>query len=126
VSEYSKITDEQLMDTLRAVVAEAPDKVYARPEHMLKVGGTTCYYVHTDTDGAPDECGCVVGHVLNRLGVPLDVLTEHEGRSAHKVLHGLGIGSWKGQTALRYAQGRQDAGGTWASALADAERAYSA
>jgi hypothetical protein len=126
VSDYSSITDEQLMDTLRAVVAESPDKIYARPEHMPALASTTCFYVHTDTDGAPEAPGCIVGTVLNRLGVPLEVLAEHEGDAAHKVLTELGIGSWRTQTALRYAQSRQDAEGTWTSALAEAERAYAA
>jgi hypothetical protein len=73
------VTAEKVLETLREVVAERPDYVYEAPEGYTAGAGVTCFYVHGDVPG------CVVGHVLNRLGVPLSDLALVEGRGAYKV-----------------------------------------
>jgi hypothetical protein len=120
-----ELTDEKIMETLKAVVAESPDKVYAAPEHMVSLDysgqptSMTCFYVHTDENGDRPTPGCLVGQVLNRLGVELDYLADREGTGADALGSGLGI-SVDARTLLAIAQDRQDHGSTWGKALADA------
>lgn len=104
-----RFTDEQVMTTLRAVVAERPDYVY---EEIA--GDDSCLYVH---NGAPS---CLVGHVLFRLGLPLDVLSENEGGSPGMSVREFGI-SHRAADVLDIAQARQDVGESWGDALAAAE-----
>ncbi|MGW0087827.1 hypothetical protein ACWDWS_02230 [Streptomyces sp. NPDC003328] len=112
------LTDEQVSSTLRQVVSENPEKVYAAPENMQSFpGDSSCFYVHVSEDG-PDEAGCIVGQVLNRLGVPLEVLQKGEGWSAADILTRLeisGVSSDMG-TTLRRIQRRQDDGEAWGDA----------
>lgn len=132
---YQDITDDQIMATLAEVVGEAPETVYASPEHMIdaattngNTNGETCFYVHrpapgTDGDAQP---GCLVGQVLNRLGVPLDELAEHEARGADYVMTQLGIGTDQTRDALCNAQSIQDSGKPWSDALIRAQALMSA
>lgn len=78
------VTDEQVKEVLREVVSERPEYVYSAPEYMApaRIGGGTCFYVHNDEDGTPVSAGCVVGVVLQRLGVPLAAMAEREGEAA--------------------------------------------
>ena len=112
-----KITtnDQEVITTLRAVVAERPDYVYTNP---FPDDAGTCRYVHGDTPG------CLVGHVLHRLGVPLEELSRHEGKNACSVAADLldGISS-DASWAIEHAQFRQDLGDTWAEALKAAGQA---
>lgn len=81
-------TDEQVIDVMRAVVAEVgPGFVYERPAPS-DTYGDVCMYVHTDDAGNPRP-GCIVGHVLHRLGVPLDVLASHEKNGAMGMINAL-------------------------------------
>lgn len=110
------LSDEQVMNALRDVVAENPDKVYKAPESMRGYWGT-CFYVHHNEDGSK-EPGCIVGTVLHRLGVSLDALQGQEGLQAMSATHGLGV---KGLTdearyTLRRVQRRQDRGDSWGAA----------
>lgn len=77
-----EVTAEQVVSTLREVVAERPDFVYSPPE-----AGSICKYVHDGPEG--EKPGCVVGHVMNRLGVPLSELRKHEGTAAHALIETL-------------------------------------
>jgi porphobilinogen deaminase len=119
--DLSTVTDAELVDTLRAVIAEDPDHVYTVPEHMQD--GKACYYVHEAHDN-PDDLtpGCVVGVVLDRFGVPLDVLHEREGENAATVLRKF-FPKIRNETTdlFTYCQNRQDRGDTWAAALKYAE-----
>lgn len=111
-----KITDEQLISTLRALAAERPDYVYKAPAHMT---GFKCFYVHTDSSGEPTGPGCIVGAALHRLGVPLEVLAEHEGGPARDVIASLTYGaSWGLMHRVGCVQGLQDTGHCWADAVA--------
>lgn len=107
------ITDETIMATLKAVVAENPEHIYVRPADYT-MPGEPCLYVHGDVPG------CVIGRVLHRLGVPLSDLRDNEGVSAYVLLHG-GFGiSVEMAYFLDAVQGSQDGGSTWGSALTEA------
>jgi hypothetical protein len=114
-----QITDDDVIRTLREVVAERPDYVYERPAHMHG-GLPSCLYVHY-TEAGEREPGCIVGQVLHRLGVPLETLERHEGHTAAYVATDA-VGSMSDDIAriLDTAQYRQDEGKTWGEALADA------
>lgn len=125
-----EITDDTVLSTLRAVVAERPDHVYTRPVHMLPIIGSDghkaadCLYVHTAPDDESDLTpGCLVGTVLHRLGVPLEELAGNEGTGGFEVAadHGVSEGlCW----FLGAVQSRQDSGKPWGVALASAEEDY--
>lgn len=125
MSERIKVAPDTIMETLRAVVAERPDRVYEEPV-LAPSPMTSCYYVHgTGADRTP---GCLVGHVFNRLGVSLDALQKYEGDSAEDVAaHVLEITGHPDDVAevrsvLDEAQSRQDMGDTWGRALEIATR----
>ncbi|GAA3473847.1 hypothetical protein [Nonomuraea roseola] len=117
-----KVTDAEMIDTLKAVVAEKPDYVYGAPEHMAD-GTGQCYYVHTDAENEEKLApGCLVGVALNRLGVPLETLQKHEADNAFCVIGRVVEGI--SDVALEFAhllQIRQDNGATWGEALAYVE-----
>lgn len=118
--ERIKVPASDVTRVLAEVVAERPDHVYAEPV-PAPMSMTSCYYVH----GAEDDRtpGCLVGHVLNRLGVPLDTLQQHEGESASDVAaRTLIITGHPDETSAVYrvlddAQSWQDLGETWGRAL---------
>jgi hypothetical protein len=121
-------TDEQIQATLAEVVAESPEKVYLAPDHMAisdyedsPLAGLSCFYVHTDEAGNNPECGCLVGAVLYRLGVPLETLAENEGKGAWEVGGNLGLPS-ASRRLLANVQDAQDNGIPWAEALRTAEQ----
>ncbi|MYR95440.1 MULTISPECIES: hypothetical protein [unclassified Streptomyces] len=116
----ASITDEKVMQVLKEVVAENPDRVYDAPEHQLTDDSTTCFYVHTDDlTGEPVSPGCLVGQVLNRLGLPLHRLEELEGYDAPQAVTALGLPvSGRTLRVLGQAQQFQDSGKTWGEAYA--------
>ncbi|KPC89903.1 hypothetical protein ADL27_38470 [Streptomyces sp. NRRL F-6602] len=120
--ERIKVTADEVMSTLRAVVAERPDYVYARPEADNRAAA--CLYVHHD-DGTAKP-GCLVGTVLHRLGVPLVELEKVEGEGAVSAVSTVATLEWHDapSSALQAAQEVQDDGGTWAEALAAAEEMF--
>lgn len=120
------VTAEQFYATAREVVAERPDFVYTPPVPLVDGSADPdagmCRYVHTDGQGN-DSCGCVIGHVLHKLGVPLAEMAKREGAPASSQLRrffGFEINSSVANFAdeLQY---RQDAGITWGKALEHAE-----
>jgi hypothetical protein len=116
------ITDAELIDALKAVVAESPDHVYTAPQHMLDEGyaKSTCFYVHTDeNDETKLSPGCVVGAALHRLGVPLEALQEYEHQNANAVLNVLYPGlSIQAKSFAGRVQLEQDNKFPWGRALA--------
>ena len=119
---YSETTDEEFIAALRAVVAENPDYVYRAPEHMDMLGAGACYYVHTSVVGDEEPTpGCVIGHVLHRLGVPLADLAKKEYRTADDVIDYLmpRVSEAVRWTAFRV-QDEQDRFAPWGEALARA------
>lgn len=131
-----QITDEDVVRTLREVVAERPDYVYERPAHMEPIIGddgdvaADCLYVHTSPDDADDADdaddltpGCLVGAVFHRLGVPLEDLATWEGRGGFDVAGEYGV-SYDLANALSDAQASQDGGKPWGVALAIATEKF--
>ncbi|MFE5092065.1 hypothetical protein ACFRCI_17125 [Streptomyces sp. NPDC056638] len=115
----SLITDEMVMKTLKEVVAEKPEYVYSVPEYQKNLGGVDCFYVHLDEDGTPVSPGCVVGAVLHRLGVPLEVLRQEEGQPARTAVRRIGLSlSFGTRATLNGIQGKQDDGTPWGQAYA--------
>ncbi|MDX2590973.1 hypothetical protein PV343_01365 [Streptomyces sp. WI03-4A] len=119
----------EVIETLREVVAEQPDYTYEAPAHMAGEGAPlSCFYVHVGGNDEPDTPGCLVGHVLNRLGVPLDRLAMYEGTGSGGMLASvLEITGpldeiYRVDEALALAQDAQDNGSTWADALEAATR----
>lgn len=118
------MNDNELIQTIRDVAAERPDYVYEAPEHQ-EIVGELCFYVHTDPEtGDPTECGCIIGHALNRLGIPLSLLARCEGKVAQIVLSFLfpELGTRALSFALRV-QNNQDIGRTWSQSVEDANEA---
>lgn len=120
-----KVAAADVLGTLRAVVAERPEYVYEAPEDARVDDSLSCYYVHRSEDGTQVP-GCLIGHVLNRLGVPLHVLRGYEGSDARRVVdrtvsftgdpdEGLDV-----RMALQIAQSAQDGGDSWGESLAQA------
>ncbi|MCT2594240.1 hypothetical protein LHJ74_30770 [Streptomyces sp. N2-109] len=120
------VVDEEVMDILREVVAENPDYIYRAPPvdppHVAD-RQMSCLYVHTDADGSNPRPGCVAGHVMYRLGIPLDTLKRWEGVDALSLMQEFTDADKYTREALDVAQTRQDAGATWAQALHAAEKA---
>ena len=114
-TETFTISDEAALSTLRDVVAERADYTYSSPEYM-KGGakGASCFYVHKDVDGEIVCPGCVIGVVLHRLGMPLEELVKHEGKTASQLINVAvpGISSRTRKT-LDVMQEHQDDGETW-------------
>jgi hypothetical protein len=117
----SDVSLETVLDTLRDVVRGREDYVYTRPD-TANPQGPVCLYVHPSDDPTRQEPGCLVGHVLYRLGVPLSALAEHEGHRASIVVTRLTDCDPKIAYMLDRAQRAQDDSETWGDALEQAER----
>lgn len=105
---YKNVTNEDLLRTLREVAAEQPEKVYKSPAGA----GGSCFYVHGN------EPGCIVGHALHRLGVPLETLKEHESDAARAPLNDLFPEVTEGAMDLvDSVQYLQDRGEPWGEAI---------
>lgn len=116
---------------LRAVVEEYGEG-YRYVDEFGREGGedsAQCQYLHGD------EPGCIVGHVLHRLGVSADTLFAFDHASAGGDSQGIRTLASQGALtahglvltldaldALDFAQDAQDSGYTWGDALARAER----
>lgn len=105
-------TVEQVTATIKAVVEEfGADYVYP-----YAAAPADCRYTEYDENG-PTAPSCIAGHVLHRLGVPLDELRQWEGNNIHGLQENyinLPAGAYEGLSA---AQEAQDGGKTWGEAL---------
>jgi hypothetical protein len=121
--ERIKVTGDAVISTLREVADEHPDYVYEAPTSQL-APGLSCFYVHGKGESAVP--GCIVGHVLNRLGVPLNSLAQHEGNDAcdlaDKFLEIQGDLAVDAHSAIMGAQQNQDSGRPWGESVAMAVR----
>lgn len=101
-----ELTGERALELLREVVAERPNRVVKK-----------CTYVHA---GRPQ---CLVGAVLHRHGVPLDVLADCEGILADGLATDAGLPlSPSAARILDIAQVVQDGRRPWREALTAAEK----
>lgn len=116
------VTASDVVETLRAVVAEQPGYVYEYPGEAPDKQ-LDCYYVHPADNGGTVP-GCAIAHVLNRRGVPLDVLRGYEGMDARRVaertlnIFGHPDDVHAALLALVTVQCAQDGGMAWGAALA--------
>lgn len=129
-----EITRNSAIELLEEIVAEYGKGHLYRAEvtEDRRKFSTSCYYVHntpTDASGGSEYVrpGCIVGHFLHRLGVPLDDLERHEGSAVDFVLdHLQGEGILYSEDGvlniLREAQTSQDLGNYWGEALGSAKR----
>ncbi|MGI5196959.1 hypothetical protein ACQEVY_25570 [Streptomyces sp. CA-288835] len=108
-------SDEAVLSKLREVVAEKPDYAYSSPEYMQEdANDDSCFYVHKDEDGTIVSPGCAIGVVLHRLGMPLEELVRHEGKTAYQLVNVAVPGiSTKTRDTLNRMQMHQDNGETW-------------
>lgn len=107
-------TFDEVRTVAQDIVAEkGEDYVYRRPSEAHGAR-----YVHVSLP----EPGCLIGHILHRFGVPLISLLEQEHLSVDRLLTSLRIcaDSRIVQWLLR-AQGLQDAGVQWGTALRHAD-----
>lgn len=115
MTDTTKITDELFLSTLKDVVKENPDYVYAEDEKSKDVyGDSLCVYFYPE-DGKP---ACVVGHVFDRLGVSPDVVMAQNGMPFgfnyfRNLFSGLSSGFIE---RVGVVQKGQDEGETWAEA----------
>lgn len=109
--------EKNIIRTLEQVVAERPDYVY-RP---ADVAGH-CMYVHKDPLTGERTPGCVMGHVMHRMGVPFEKIMGLEGTAAAGALTQVfGTLSWETRFLVNEVQGRQDKSTPWGQALAEAK-----
>jgi hypothetical protein len=103
--------DHRFIQAMRDVVAErGPDFVYPNEWRRDELDG--CRYVY---DGRP---ACIIGAALARMGVPLDVLSDHEGREASFVMRRAGLDvSDLVRDAAVVTQSAQDTGVDWGRVL---------
>lgn len=104
-----------------AVADRGADYVYTNPEGNRD----TCHYIHSKP-GEPLVVGCIVGHMLNQLGIDLhainnvaDILDVKKGLEEREILT---MDRWASAFLSRL-QRRQDDGANWLSAL-DIARGY--
>lgn len=123
--EKISVTFAQVVEVTQRLADANPEHVYRAPEHMEGLG-PRCYYVHTNEDVAktPRSAGCIVGAVLNELGVPLESLQQCEGSPAwlpvETFLEFPDGERTQAQDFLGFAQVRQDEGTSWGNAVAGA------
>jgi hypothetical protein len=114
-----------LINEVLVLANEMPDYVYLAPEDEDDeefVEG--CSYLRSHDDATK---GCIMGQAMRRLGVPDDVLLEHEGQTIVRVLETLGVvdgpmggdpSTWgTGERWLFDVQQRQDTGEAWGAAV---------
>lgn len=103
---YQDTTDEEFIRALREISESYPDRIYR------SIPGNGCRYVH---DGCPS---CLIGHVMHRLGVPLDELECWEGVNVAIVVKRMMPGiSPSLRKSLMKIQARQDSGLPWLQAV---------
>lgn len=110
------------LETVRGYLAEAVAEKGADYVYLIDGSGTgDCNYL-TYCDGAPTGPSCLVGHVLVKAGVPMDLIAKAEGQNAEYALRTVGVDVTEGMAcALNQAQSAQDAWDTWGKAVEEFE-----
>jgi len=110
------ITFEDVVRVTRELIAEkGEDFVYASPHPQ--VDGLACFYAHEMSDGSIVP-GCIVGHILPKLGVPLSNDWDQIGSTSSLIreLEGdgvIGTTESKARVFLGFIQENQDNRETW-------------
>lgn len=118
-----EITKSRVIEVLTEIVDEfGEDHRYVNPDGVAAASGVDCMYVHGD------KPGCIAGHALHRLGVPLEAMARIESETVCRTnmeLIGVRItdledGYEDEASPLYAAQAAQDRGETWGEALSAA------
>jgi hypothetical protein len=123
MSEKVLLTEKNVTEAFRQIIEDfGADYVYRK-----RGLADSCFYVHKTPEG--EAPGCIVGQLLHRLGVPLEVLKKREGRSAWAVFYGDVLFD-EGQAdspvrlegdylarKIQLVQSAQDRGETWGEAV---------
>lgn len=118
------LTDEEVHEHLKAIVAEAGrDFVYRPPTEA----GTSCYYAtYSNTDALEDATGpgCLIGQMLFRAGMTLYDLTrlDHVGSVRTLIANRILVVSDRCGDVLARVQEFQDRGMSWGECLDKFER----
>lgn len=104
------------VDTSLRLLREVVTEFGGRTVYVIPAAYDTCVYADKG------ECSCLVGHVLVRAGVSVDVLDGEEGPITGLVLEGIEVTD-TARWVLAAAQEAQDIGETWGEALKRAEEA---
>lgn len=108
------LTFQRAVELAHEIVAGfGEDYKYPVAHRVPETGSTipTCVYVH---EGEPS---CLVGQILHRHGVSLDMLSQHEFEGAWTVAFQLASADDKARGFLLAAQTAQDRGQTWGEAV---------
>ena len=116
----NEITFQDVYRTASELVGEfGAEFIYEK--RRSSTGQLMCYYVK---DGQGD---CIVGRVLVKLGVSVDILRQYEGDGSWFVLRQLREKGWsineEADMFLGVLQGSQDSGWTWGHSLREAQNA---
>jgi hypothetical protein len=118
-TEFQKVhLDEQMVREFIAaeIEAEGANHVYERVNPDKPAWpGLVCQYVNNGV------ASCLIGRILFRAGVPLDVLSAYEGNAARKVASALTDADADLTRKLDNLQGAQDCGTTWGQAAIDSK-----
>lgn len=113
-----RIADGALVAEVRRLAAERPDFVYEKQTTDEWASGV-CLYVHQDEQQGL-VAGCLIGHALANLGVPLESLREFDrsgdDTSADALLPKFGVSGTVTLWAM-HAQLEQDEGQPWGRAV---------
>lgn len=121
------LTPRHALRLMADVVAEfGGGHVYKRVPSQGPCNSDGCLYLQKDKDG--NDCpSCLVGHVLARWGLPLDLLSRWNGLTAYSLAqemrHDNGVAFEildEAVELLVVAQESQDSGEPWGTALAKA------
>jgi hypothetical protein len=123
MSEKVLLTEKNVTEAFRQIIEDfGADYVYRK-----RGAADSCFYVHQTPKG--EVPGCIVGQLLHRLGVPLEVLKKREGRSAWAIFYGrelLGDGEAESPVRaegddltrkIQRVQSAQDRGDPWGYAV---------
>jgi hypothetical protein len=117
-----EITEDQIRTAAREVYDEVDSKfTYQDVVPQWRRGYSACLYTK-DVEGQPLTPGCIVGRILAKCGVPLDMMHTCEGGiySLYNHLKDQGIILPEAvREALTTAQVIQDAGRPWHEALTE-------
>lgn len=118
---------DQVIELTESLVKLDPDFVYKDPDGKSGASAS-CMYVHASQKGIVP--GCLVGAVLHKAGIPLDVLSRYDDNNhpAELLLDSLSnFGLLEGDSNvsdfLQNAQYAQDLGHTWGEALQRGKKA---
>lgn len=126
MTETIHIDKDRALELLRQAVSGREDYVYSNPGYDSNDRPSStnikCAYAHGD------QPGCLVGHVLRLVGVPMDVIRRLDGigdaAEIFEVSNSLAEHATAEQDAVEAlcrAQSAQDGGATWGDSLRAAE-----